>query len=794
MRKRLRQLLVAAAALLALGLVGAAGTGWYWLHASLPELQGQALVQGLTQSGSIGSDSLGVPNIAVASREDAFRALGYLGARDRLFQMDLLRRLTAGRLAQIFGPDLLETDKRQRTFGFSAVARAVVARLPPEQRAVLEAYTQGVNSFLARAEPLPFEFRLLGYAPQAWRAEDSVLIALGMFQDLSDREAEERSRSVLKECVSPRNFGFFVADQDRYTRAVLGASSEPPAIPERELRALLARSQQPSSPFETALAPRAGEAPKGSNGWVVAGAKTTDGRALLANDMHLDLGVPNVWYRATLRYAGRTVTGVALPGVPAIVAGSNGDVAWGLTSLEGDVFDLVPLELDPARPDQYRTPDGWARFESTSEAIEIRGEADARVTIRRTIWGPVAERPLLGRSVAIRWTALDPAAVDFRLLELDRARTLDDALAVVQGAGSPPMNVLLADRHGRVGWTITGRVPRRRGFDGSVAVPWDNGKAWDGYLGPDALPRTLDPVDGFIVNANQRVAAGPDAPVLGHDFGNGYRAYRISERLRAMSKVTEADLFALQLDTRSEFFDFYRDVALRALGPASAGESSTWAEARAALQAWNGRADVSSAGFALLVHFRRQLADRIFTAFLSTCRELEPGFELTVGDIDTPVQRLLEQRPAELVPPPVVGWDEFVRVTLEQAAEVVQTKYGASSLRMAWGEANRVRVRHPLSDALPVIGHWLDMPEKPLPGCGFCVRMSAGTLGASERLVVAPGHERDGLFHMPAGQSGQPLSRHYSDQQAAWLEGRALPLLPGASVAELTLLRTPSSH
>ncbi|WP_394836407.1 penicillin acylase family protein [Pendulispora rubella] len=787
-RTRWRRLVLWGAATLGGLLLAAVGFVTFTLRASLPELDAKVTVAGLADTVTVTSDEHAIPTIRAASREDAWRALGYLHARDRLFQMDLQRRQAAGRLAEIFGRDLLSLDVQSRTYGFDRIAPLVVARLPAPQRAAVEAYTQGVNAYLARGRALPFEFQLLRYHPETWRPEDSALVALGMFQVLSSNEDQERTHSVIAKCVPPNVAGFLSPEADRYTRALLGVRTEEPPLPVRELHALANAAPAGSNDV---LSPSAGEAPKGSNGWAVAGTRTQDGRAILANDMHLDLGVPNVWYRATLHYGDLEVSGVMLPGVPAVIAGSNGHVAWGLTNLEGDVFDLVQLETDPQHPDAYRTPEGWKPFEVEQAIVKVQGEADVTTPIRRTIWGPVASRKLLGRDVAVKWTALDPEAVDFGLLEMDGARTIEDAAAVMNRAGNPPMNAMLADEQGRVGWTMTGRIPRRQGFDGEVSVSWAGGDdAWSNYLAPAAMPRLLDPPSGFVVNANQRMPIGPDVPVLGHDFVNGYRAYRISERLREMPKVSESDMLAVQLDTRSESFDAYRDVALAALDDAAVATNPRLGEARAALKAWDGRADVSSPGFVWLVSFRRVLAKEIFGAWLGACRTLEPEFQFDLGDIDTPMQRLLAERPSGLVPPPAASWNDFLHTALLKAQDEAKTRYGKDPGHLTWGEANHVQVRHPLSDGIPGIGRWLDMPAEPLAGCGACVRMAAGTLGASERLVVSPGHERDAILHMPAGQSGHPLSPHYGDQQAAWVAGRPLPLLAGPTLATLTLAPT----
>ncbi|HEU4537507.1 MAG TPA: penicillin acylase family protein, partial [Polyangiaceae bacterium] len=405
------------------------------------------------------------------------------------------------------------------------------------------------------------------------------------------------------------------------------------------------------------------------------------------------------------------------------------------------------------------------------------------------IWGPVVPRPLLGQAVAVRWTALDPGAVDLGLLAMDRARTIEEAVAVMNRAAGPANNVLLAGRDGRVAWTVTGRIPRRRGLDGSRSVSWADGRAgWDDYVPPDRLPRVIDPPSGFVVSANDRALAGEGGPVLGHDFANGYRAYRITERLREARGATEAALLQIQLDARSQFFDFYRDLALAALDEGAVAGRPLLAEARRALAAWDGRAEASGSGggLALLVRFRRLLADETFAAWLGGCAAADPTFEFALSDIDTPLQRVLARR--ELSPAPSGDWKPLVTAVLEKAAAEVKQRQGGRPLdRLEWGAINRVKIAHPLSAAFAGAAPPLDMPAEPLSGCTFCVRVATGTLGASERLVVSPGREGDGIFHMPAGQSGEPRSPHYRDQQRAWVEGRPLPLWPGPAARELSL-------
>jgi penicillin amidase len=751
-------------------------------------------------------DALGIPSIEAATREDALRGLGHAVAEDRLFQLDLLRRASAGRLAEVLGPELVAADTRQRIQGSSDAADAIVARLPDPQRRALEAYADGVNAYLAAADSLPFEFGVLGYRPEAWRPRDSVLVVLSMVDLLGESEELERTRTVLAEALPEQLASALSSSHDGFTRALWassagsdgcqlasGASCKPALAPRASTVGASRRSPTVELAVSTdgalgaQLSPRSGKPPVGSNAWAIAGSLTSDGRAILANDMHLDLSVPNVWYRAELSYADVRLRGLTLAGVPAVIVGSNEHVAWGLTALDGDVLDLVRLELDPARPGEYRTPQGWRRFETRREVVRVKGAPDVVVPVRTTIWGPVASEPLLGAPVARRWTALDPGAIDIGLLELDRARSLESALEVFNRAAGPACNAVVATRDGRVGWTVTGRLPRRTGFDGATSRSWSTANVgWDGYLDAE-LPRVLDPASGFVVNANQRMLAPERGPSLAHDYANGYRAYRISEALRASGSLNEAQVFQLQLDTKSEFFERYRSLALGALE--RRGQKATPREARLerVLEAWDGHADIDSRGLGVLARFRMQLAERVFSDVLARARRLEPGLDLMLPDIDGPLERVLGDGKEPLVPTPPGGWDAVILAALEAAAASLEAAHPSVALEeITWGSESTVDMRHPLAIE-PELAARLDMPVQAVPGCGFCVRMAAGTLAASERLVVSPGREADGILHMPGGQSGDPSSEHYRDQHAAWVAGRALPYRAGAAKSVLRL-------
>jgi penicillin amidase len=518
----------------------------------------------------------------------------------------------------------------------------------------------------------------------------------------------------------------------------------------------------------------------GSNAWAVAGSRTADGQAILANDMHLGLAVPNIWYRYALQFEEQTVAGVGLPGTPLLVAGTSRHLAWGLTALGVDVLDLVALDTDPHDPERYRVPDGWRRFAHRKETVAVKDGAAREILVRESLWGPVSGQRLLGRPVGYRWTALDPGAVDLALLDMDRTRTLSDGIALVNRAGGPPLNVVLADDGGRVAWTVMGRLPVRRGFDGAASRSWAaDGIGWERYLDGPELPRTVDPAAGFVVSANDR-AYREDYPYrIGHGFDTGYRAFRIKELLGGGGAYDAARMLEFQLDSRAGHYEGYRALALSAVR-ATPRDAPLRRALESQLQGWDGRAELGSAGLGLLVEFRKRLLDAVLAPLLAPCRERDAGFDFAWPHVDAPLQRLLAERPAGILPgvESAADWDRFLYVRLQESAEALQRRYRAASLaELSWGRINQMQVGHPFSAGAPLLAPLLDMPAGPQAGCEFCVRFALEENGATERLVVSPGRTAAGILHMPGGQSGQPHSPHYRDQHAYWSAGRPLPLL-----------------
>ncbi len=759
------------------------------LVASLPKEDGELKLSGLATQAIVQADALGVPTVTANSKEDAFRILGYLHASDRLFQMELMRRRSAGRLAELFGASALKLDRKQRTYQLSRAARNIVNDLPSQQRQVLQAYVEGVNAYIDQTRILPPEFLLLRHTPETWRAEDSILVALGMFQTLNGQEQDERMVSVMQQALPPDLVRFLTPDTDSYATVLVGGNSSrrfSQTIPVQALAALPDVGEQIAQnrvDTENVVA--------GSNNWVVAGSKTQDGRAIVANDMHLGLGVPNIWYRADLRYQDRHIYGVTLPGLPAIVVGGNDDVVWGFTNVTADLLDLIRLEIDPENHNRYRTPEGWRELEQHTEAIKVKDAADVEITLQDTLWGPVSDQPLLGQPVTIKWAALERHAVDLGLIEMDAAQSTQQAMTIMNNVGGPPQNVVFADRQGHIGWTYMGRFPKRVGFDGLVSRSWADGElAWQGYIAPDALPRLMDPAEGFIATANNRTLGSEYPYVIAHNWALGYRAFRIAELLRERNDLTEQDLLAIQLDSRSGALDFYQQLALTELSKLQSKDADLQ-QAEQALRAWDGQMRISSVGAAFLNEFRKRLAEQVFAKVVAACRVHDPDFHYAWREMETPLRQLLTQRPADMLSKQYhADWSQMIVDTIRQTSQKLHEQYPEIDLaKLTWGQAHSMAVQHPFSRVAPFLGKVLDMPTFESDGCAsVCVRVMDNGHGASERLVLSPQHPENAIFQMPGGQSGHPLSPHYRDQQQVWQEGIASPLQSTAKPGVLSVL------
>jgi penicillin amidase len=801
------------------------------LRGSVPQLDGEHRIRGLTAPVEIARDRLGIPTIRARNREDAARATGFLHAQDRYFQMDLARRRAAGELAALVGGRALAVDREIRVHRFRASARRTIGFLRPSDRAVLEAYTAGVNAGLEALGTPPFEYLVLRQPPAPWLAEDTLLVVLSMFVTLQDDDGDYEATLATMHEVLPAPVAEFLAPRgSEWDTPLLGSAFAVSPIPGAEVYDLRTRRQgrpQRRAPNPQAPNPdgvdsnlgtgtsRPGVEPGslgvgrwewgierdeaiGSNSFAVAGRLVAGGAALVANDMHLTIRVPNTWYRASLEWTDPSnpatphrLTGVTLPGVPAVVVGSNTHVAWGFTNTYADWSDIVLLETDPARPNEYRTPDGWRAFERFDEIIDIAGEAPERHDVRWTIWGPVIEPDYRGRPRAYRWVAHDTERLAMSITPLEDARTLDEALTGANGVGAPGQNIVVADRSGRIGWSVYGSIPRRAGLDGRLPASWADGtRRWDGWIDDAEYPRVVDPASGRLWTANARVVDGEMLARLGDgSYEIGSRARIIRDRLMARDRFTARDLLDIQLDTRADFLARWRTLLVDTLTPDAVGTDPDRASAREILERnWSGQAAADSAAYRLTRAFRQLLSERITAFVLAECYDADPGFDYTTVRLrDAALWRLATEQPPHLLDPRYATWKEMLVDAIDDTiAQAMQGRRGTLRDRV-WSEYNEVAFRHPLSSAIPFAGRWLDMPRVPLSGDLYTPRVHWGAIGASERMVVSPGHEAEGITHMPTGQSGHPLSPFYRNSHAAWLAGEPTPFLPGPAIHTLML-------
>jgi penicillin amidase len=780
----LRWILVGVVALALLAVVA----GWWAMRRSLPPIEGSMAAPGLAAPATIERDAAGRPVISATSRPDLAYALGVAHAQDRFFQMDLSRRFAAGELSEVFGPVAIGHDTKVRRFRFSQAAHAVVEASSADERAVIDAYARGVNAGLAGLASRPWEYLLLRADPRAWTAEDSVLVVYSMWWQLQygsltaeiDRRRLERAATEVAGATSADAHaliaflydGYSEWDTPNYGSEICAGSCARPAPMYPRLLS-----------FPGPAVAEGGGEPKapGSNNWAVAGAHTKSGVALIANDMHLDLGVPTVWYPARLRVTGEPaldLAGVTLPGTPALVAGSNGRIAWGFTNSYGDFSDV---RFGPCSGPGIRVRE---------ERIKVKGEDDAEVTYHDAGEGfvtgdDVPDNLRKDDCLHVAWIATRPEATNFGLLGLERASTIDDALDLAPRVGIPGQNMVVGDASGRIAWTLLGRVPRTSGPDryfGELE-----------YRDGSDHPRLVDPPAGRLWTANQRVVDGALEKVLGDDevdvgaggYDIGARARQIRDDLVGLAQpATEADMLKIQLDDRALFMARWRDLLLALIDENAMRDAPDRREFRALVSDWKPEASPDSVGYRLVRELRDEVLDSLWSSLATGLLGANHGLKRPAS-FEAGGWRLVHERPAA-VAPPGGDWRAFLLARVDASiARLVKDCGGLAAC--AYGKRDPVAVRHPLSRAVPVLARLLDMPTKSLPGDHNMPRVQGGTFGASERMAVSPGHEVDGYLELPGGPSGHPLSPFYRSGFADWAHGVPTPLLPGPAAHRLEL-------
>jgi penicillin G amidase len=775
------------------------------LRASLPRLDGELREPGLKAPVRIARDALGVPTIEAANRFDLAYGTGFVHGQDRFFQMDLSRRLAAGELSELFGQVALEQDKKTRLFRLRSVAREVLAGASESQRALLEAYARGVNAGRASLKSRPWEYWVLGALPASWQPEDTVLVTYAMWWDLQSGDwSYERLRQAVNarlggpECGGGWKcaLGFLYPERTEWD-APLGTETpwEPAAIPSPE--ALNVRGAQPA-PAATARAAPESPGPDGragSNNWALNGRLTASGAALIANDMHLSLRVPAVWYRARLKVAGDgagnaalDLIGATLPGAPILVVGSNTHIAWGFTNSAGNWMSVTRVPCTAVGADSLTTASGTQPLSVARERIQVHGGATEELEVKSGPAGVLWQADP-GRQSCwfVGWLAQNPEATNINLMGLEHAATVAEAIALAPEVGIPHENFVVGDRDGHIGWSIFGRIPNATGAERALGkIEWTT---------VANHPRLVDPPGGRIWTANARVSideqelaliGGSDAR-YGANYVLGARAREIrGDLFTAGGNLKPADMLRVQLDDRALFLTRWRELLLHLINAASVKANPARAEYRRLVEAWDARAGVDSVGYRLVRSFRDHTEDAVWDMLLTALavpREYDVGPPL---QFEGPLWQLVSRQPQHLLARQYADWPAFLDAQLD--ATIADLGQECPELaHCTWGKHNVVRVRHPLSRALPVLAGLLDMPALELPGDSFMPRVQQVAFGASERFAVSPGHEQQGYFLLPGGQSGHPLSAYYRSGFLAWAHGEPQPFLPGPAQHTLTL-------
>jgi penicillin amidase len=778
----------------AVGTLAAAalGYGYYRLRAARPLLQGKLAVAGLKLPVKIDRDAEGVPVVSGANRTDVAFALGFLHAQERFFQMDLIRRAGAGELAELLGKALLGSDRNARIHQFRQRAERIVASMEGEQRELLMSYSAGVLAGMRALGAPPFEYLLLRAQPVEWRPEDTLLVVFYMYQLLQDNRANQDFNLYLLYDTLPAGLADFLTPPGSpdWDAPLVGEPSPPAEIPGPDVLDLRGAGLERLAH----TLPKPVHA-RGSNAWGVSAAGSGTGHAIIANDIHLRFGMPPSFYRATLEVAGPAGacrwSGITLPGLPFLVAGTNGDIAWGIANAEIDSVDLIRLDQAGLPPNAYRTADGVAEIETVQEVIHVRGGADETVDVHKTLWGPVARKAREGVKFAQWWTAYGADSANLEWTRLETAGSIGEAIDAAHRVGVPTLAIVVADRHGDVGWTLAGPLHRRAEKLGKLPVASSRiASSWDERVSSCAYPHLASPRFDRLWSANAKpIVGGEFDRLLGYGyFSLGARSLQIRNCLECTKIADERAMLAIQLEDRALFLSRWRTLLLEVLGSPDLGEMPRLAEMRFTLRHWDGRASEASVAYRLVRHFRTVAERLVFEPFISLVRAKHGEFALDdiTDQLEAPLWRLIADRPRHLLAPWFTSWNDLLIAAVSEVLAAIPNDVSLASY--TWGEENTLVMRHPLSQSMPLLGRLFDAPSAPLNGDAAMPLVQTSWYGPVVRFVIAPGQEDRAILQMPGGQAGNPLAPYYLAGHAAWLEGRPTPLLPGPTCYSLTLL------
>ncbi len=715
----------------------AVATYWYaWRP--LPETSG-VIKAPISQSASVARDQRGVPHIVAKSAEDALFLQGYVTAQDRMWQMDGLRRLAGGELAEIIGTDAVERDSEAKRLRLRRIAEAHVKTLPPADRAALAAYARGVNHYIeTHRGRYGLEFALLRYDPRPWTVADSLLTALQMFRSLTTSWRTDVQKQTLREA----------GDRAKVDQLF---------------------------PVRTGL-----EVSPGSNAWAISGAHTASGKPILANDPHLEFSNPSTWYQVHLTAPGLNVTGVSLPGLPGVIIGHNDRIAWGITNLHYDVQDLYREQFNP-QTGQYLFQGKVEQAIAEQDVIAVKGQRSQIFTTWVTRHGPVFLNEG-GQYYSLRWVASEPGGFEFPFLDVDRARNWVEFNAALKRMPGPGSNLVYADVDGNIGYHAVGHLPVRRNFDGDVPLDGSSGQfEWDGFIPYEELPSSFNPASGLIVTANQNPFPSDFPYRIGGDFASHYRSHQIRQLLTNRNGWKPEDMLVVQKDVYSAFSIYLAQQVVnawdkrKANNPAAAGAIET-------LRGWDGQMDKEGAApmiaATVFQEFRKMLADRAAPG---------RGSNYTSQMAPAVIERLLRARPTGWFK----DWDEALVKALVDGVEAGAKLQGSNPKIWKYGKYNELTIAQPVDSHLPLIGSYFNIGPVRMSGSSTTVKQTTQRLGPSMRFVADLSNWDQSLNNITIGESAHYLSSNFKDQWNAYWVGHSFPMPFSNVKAKKTLTVNP---
>ncbi|MFH1701182.1 MAG: penicillin acylase family protein [Candidatus Zixiibacteriota bacterium] len=758
-------------------IISICGGMYFFLRSTLPEYNGTIIIDGIEDEIEIIRDSFGMPHIYAKNDNDAGFALGYCTAQDRLFQMEMIRRAVKGKLSEVIGPETVEVDRLFRLITSGKSIEEKFELLPNEVKNMMTAYADGVNHFINNPDAnFPIEFSLIGFQPELWEPADELCVIYYMAWTLNFSFDIELTYEAVKNKVGQELADEIFIDYPKGAPTILPGQFNLTGA-NRFLKTIRAARDLTGMPFRG-----------GSNNWVIAGKKSKTGMPILANDMHLGLGAPGIWYEAHLNTPNLNVSGVCLPGVPLIVAGANDNIAWGFTNVMADDADYYLEKINPANGSQCEYDNQWLEISGREDTIFIANDSPVVINIRHTGHGVIIDDIIedtfwkhadTSYSIAMRWTLDDFNDEPTAFYHLNRAANIDDIEAAVKLYKCPGQNWVYADREGNIGYWAAVGIPIRDGFDGSrILRGWNSKNDWAGYVETKNQPHIRNPEIGWIATANNKTVSDDYPYYISQSFAPPDRYVRIQNLLNSKEKLGIDDIKAMHADNYMIAGEKWTPQIIAAVAGKSLKEFET--EALDNLNNWNYRTDKNSIGssvfhailqFIVENIFRERIGDDLYFYYLS---HNNFGVHKALHSLlDNPISKWFDNPQTEIEE----NRDDVYRRSFSQGVEFLKNNLGDDIEQWQWSHLHSLTFYNSVGRNIPILKNWMNIGPFPVGGSSHTVNPALYSLlnpweplaGASHRHIFDLGNTKNSLRIIPCGISGNFMSHHYDDQVNLWL-------------------------